>query len=163
VSLGEDQNKMRIRSGDFTDQRVLDLLLIHVTKARAETAPGSDHALDVSGLQSADISFWTLWEDEELLGCGALKTLSADHGEVKSMHTVQSNRRRGAGSAMLRHIIASARARGMSRLSLETGSWDYFGPARAFYRGHGFVECPPFGDYVLDPNSVFMSLDLRDS
>ena len=79
------------------------------------------------------------------------------------MHTVQSFRRRGAGSAMLRHIIATARARGMSRLSLETGSWDYFRPAHAFYRSHGFVECPPFGDYVLDPNSVFMSLDLRES
>jgi putative acetyltransferase len=77
------------------------------------------------------------------------------------MHTVQFSRRRGAGSAMLRHIIAAARAGGMSRLSLETGSWDYFLPARALYRSHGFVECPPFGDYVLDSNSVFMSLDLR--
>src|SRR5262249_40961999 len=137
--------------------------LIHLTKARAETAPGSAHALDVTGLQSPDISFWTMWEDDELVGCGALKQLSPDHGEVKSMHIVQSKRRRGAASAMLRHIIATARARGMSRLSLETGSWDYFRPARAFYRRHGFVECPPFGDYVLDPNSVFMSLSLRTS
>jgi putative acetyltransferase len=79
------------------------------------------------------------------------------------MHTVQSMRRRGAGRAILRHIITRARARGISRLSLETGSWEYFWPAQAFYRSHGFVECPPFGDYVLDPNSVFMSLDLRES
>jgi putative acetyltransferase len=79
------------------------------------------------------------------------------------MYTVESLRGRGAGSAMLRHIIATARARGMSRLSLETGSWDYFLPARALYRSHGFVKCPPFADYVLDPNSVFMSLDLRES
>jgi putative acetyltransferase len=92
-----------------------------------------------------------------------LKRLSADHGEIKSMHTAQSMRGKGAGSAMLRHIIAIARARGMACLSLETGSWDYFRPARAFYRGHGFIECPPFADYVLDPNSVFMSLDLRQS
>jgi putative acetyltransferase len=79
------------------------------------------------------------------------------------MHTARSVRGRGVGSAMLRHIVATARASGMARLSLETGSWDYFEPARAFYRSHGFIECPPFGDYVPDPNSVFMSLDLRKS
>lgn len=89
--------------------------------------------------------------------------LSAEHGEVKSMHTVQSMRGRGAGTAMLRHIIATARVSGMSRLSLETGSWEYFRAARALYRSHGFVECPPFADYVLDPKSVFMSLDLQES
>lgn len=154
---------IRIIQGDFSDPRVVDLLHIHVTGARAETAPGSAHALDLSGLRSTDISFWTIWDDETLLGIGALKRLSGDHGEVKSMYTVQSLRRRGAGSAMLRHIIAAARANGMSRLSLETGSWDYFLPARALYKSHGFVECPPFADYVLDPNSVFMSLDLRES
>jgi putative acetyltransferase len=95
------------------------------------------------------------------VGIGALKRLSPDHGEVKSMHTARSARRRGAGSAMLRHIIAAARARGFSRLSLETGAWDYFGPAQAFYRSHGFEECPPFAGYAPDPNSVFMTLDLR--
>jgi len=88
--------------------------------------------------------------------------VSADDGEVKSMHTAQAVRRKGVGSAMLRHIIASARARGMSRLSLETGSWDHFQPARALYARHGFVACGPFADYVLDPNSVFMTIDLRE-
>jgi putative acetyltransferase len=154
---------LRIVEGDLRDPRVVDLLHIHLTSARAETAPGSAHALDPTGLQSPDISFWTMWDDETLVGIGALKRLSADHGEIKSMHTAQSMRGKGAGSAMLRHIIAVARARGMACLSLETGSWDYFRPARAFYRGHGFIECPPFADYVLDPNSVFMSLDLRQS
>lgn len=154
---------MRIVEGDFSDPRVIALLKIHLTSARAETAPGSAHALDLAGLQSPDISFWTIWEGETLLGIGALKRLSAHHGEVKSMHTFQSGRRRGVGSAMLRHIIAAARACGMSRISLETGSWDYFRPARAFYKSHGFLECTPFGDYVPDPNSIFMSLDLRDS
>lgn len=154
---------MRIVEGDLRDPRVVDLLYIHLTSARAETAPGSAHALDLTGLQSPDISFWTIWDDETLIGVGALKRLTADHGEVKSMHTAQSMRGKGAGSAMLRHIIATARAHGMSRLSLETGSWEYFRPARAFYRSHGFIECPPFADYVLDPNSVFMSLDLRRS
>jgi putative acetyltransferase len=154
---------LRIVEGDLRDPRVVDLLHIHLTSARAETAPGSAHALDPTGLQSPAISFWTMWDDETLVGIGALKRLSADHGEIKSMHTAQSMRGKGAGSAMLRHIIAIARARGMACLSLETGSWDYFRPARAFYRGHGFIECPPFADYVLDPNSVFMSLDLRQS
>jgi putative acetyltransferase len=154
---------LRIIPGDFGNPRVADLLRVHVTQARAQTAPGSAHALDLNGLRSPEISFWTMWEDETLLGFGALKRLSADHGEVKSMHTAQAMRRRGAGSAMLRHLIAAARADGMSRLSLETGSWDYFQPAQALYRSHGFAECPPFADYVLDPNSVFMTLDLRGS
>jgi putative acetyltransferase len=153
---------MRIIPGDFSDPRVVELVRFHMMNARAQTAPGSAHALDLRGLQSPDIGFWTIWDDETLVGIGALKRLSADHGEVKSMHTMQSMRRTGAGSAMLRHIIAAARAGGLSRLSLETGSWDYFKPAHAFYRGHGFVACLPFGDYAPDPNSVFMTLELRD-
>jgi putative acetyltransferase len=151
---------MRIVDGDFSDAWVLDLLRIHLTGSRANTAPGSAHALDIAGLQAPDISFWTIWEGETLLGCGALRRLGAEHGEIKSMHTAQAARRTGVGSAMLRHIIATARARGMARLSLETGSWDYFAPARALYASHGFVECGPFGDYVLDPNSVFMTLEI---
>ena len=152
---------MRIVQGDFSDPRVIALLQTHLISARAETAPGSAHALDLRGLQSPDISFWTIWEDEALVGIGALKRLSAEHGEVKSMHTAQFARGKGVGSALLRHIIATARERGMSRLSLETGSWEYFRPARALYARHGFVECPPFADYVPDRNSIFMSLDLR--
>jgi len=154
---------IRISEGGLSDPRVVELLQIHLTTARAATAPGSAHALDLSGLQAPDISFWTIWDDEALVGVGALKRLTHDHGEIKSMHTAQSMRRRGAGRAMLRHIIAAARARGMSRLSLETGSWDYFRPAHALYRSHGFVECAPFGDYVLDPNSVFMTLELAEA
>ena len=152
---------MRIIDGDPDDTRVVDLLQTHVTSARAQTAPGSAHALDLAGLKSSDISVWTIWEDQTLAGVGALKRLSDDHGEVKSMHTAQAMRGRGAGSAMLRHIIAAAKAGGISRLSLETGSWEYFDPARRLYRKHGFVECPPFADYVLDPNSVFVSLELK--
>jgi putative acetyltransferase len=153
---------VRIVEGDFSDPRVIALLQVHLMNARAQTAPGSAHALDLAGLQSPDVSFWTIWDEQTLLGTGALKRLSRDHGEVKSMYTAESARRRGMGSAMLRHIIATARASGISRLSLETGSWDYFRPARALYSRHGFVECPPFGDYVPDPNSIFMSLELRN-
>ena len=152
---------MRIIKGDLSDPRVVDLIQTHVTSAAAETEPGSAHALDLTGLQAPDVSFWAIWDEETLLGVGALKRLSADHGEVKSMHTVQSLRRRGAASAMLRHIIAAARASGMTRLSLETGSWEYFRPAHALYRRHGFVECPPFAGYRPDPNSLFMALDLK--
>jgi putative acetyltransferase len=153
---------MRIIPGDFDDPRVLALLHLHVTTARAATARESAHALDLQGLKSPDICFWSIWDADTLLVIGALKRLAADHGEVKSMHTVQSMRRRGTGSAMLRHIILAAKAAGMQRLSLETGSWGYFLPAQAFYRRHGFIECSPFADYVSDRNSVFMSLDLRD-
>ncbi len=154
---------MRIIPGDLSDPRVVNLLHTHLATARAQTAAGSAHALNLTELRSPDITLWTIWDEETLIGVGALKQLSANHGEVKSMHIAQSMRRNGAGRAMLRHIIATARARNMVRLSLETGSWEYFRPAQAFYSSHGFVECPPFADYVLDPNSVFMSLDLKKS
>lgn len=152
---------MQILPGDLADPRIIALLDAHVTTARAATARGSAHALDVTALQAPDISFWAIWDGDALLAVGALRRLAPDHGEIKSMHTAQAARRLGAGGTMLRHLIDTARAGGLSRLSLETGAWDYFIPARAFYQRHGFVECPPFGDYTADPNSVFMSLDLR--
>jgi putative acetyltransferase len=151
---------MRITEGGLDDPLVIALLQAHLTRARAETARGSAHALDLSGLRSPEVTFWSAWEGKALVGVGALKRLSADHGEVKSMHTAAVARGRGVGSAMLRQIIAAARARGMSRLSLETGSWAYFTSARALYARHGFVECGPFGEYREDPNSVFMTLAL---
>jgi putative acetyltransferase len=153
---------VRIIEGDLSNPHVIELLHIHLATCRSQTALGSVHALDLNGLQSSDISFWTIWDGETLLGCGALRSLSPDHGEIKSMHTAQTMRGKGVGTAIMRHIIATARARGMSRLSLETGSWEYFGPAREFYKKHGFLECPPFANYVPDPNSVFMSLELRE-
>ena len=153
---------MRIIPADLDDPRVADLLRVHLSAARAATAdPGSVHALDVSGLRSPDIAVWAAWEGEALPGVGALRRLSAHDGEVKSMHTAKAARRRGIGRAMLRHIVAAARSGGLSRLSLETGAPDYFRPAHALYRSSGFAECPPFGEYRDDPNSLFMTLDLR--
>jgi len=152
---------MKITEGGLDDARVQTLLAHHFATARAETAPGSAHALDLSGLKSPDVHFWSAWDGENLIAIGALKRLSESHGEIKSMHTDQSHRRTGAGSAMLRHIIGRARQMGLSRLSLETGSWPYFVPARALYQRYGFVECPPFGSYQADPNSVFMTLELH--
>jgi putative acetyltransferase len=151
---------VHIIEGGLDDPRVVDLLHTHRTRARAETAPESAHALDPSGLRAPEMTFWSAWEDDAVVGIGALKRLSADHGEVKSMYTAEAARERGVGSAILRHIMAAARALGMARLSLETGSWPYFEPARAMYARHGFVECAPFGDYRPDPNSVFMTLAL---
>ena len=151
---------MKITDGGLDDPRVQRLLAHHFTSARAETAPGSAHVLDLSGLKSRDVYFWTAWDGEAVMGVGALKRLSESHGEIKSMHTGQAYRRKKVGSAMLEHIIAEARKMGLSRLSLETGSWPYFAPARELYSRHGFVECPPFGSYVTDPNSVFMTLEL---
>jgi putative acetyltransferase len=152
---------MRIVAGGLDNPHVRALLEHHVATARAETSPGSAHAVDVESLKASDVSFWAAWEDDALLAVGALKRLSNDHGEVKSMHTAEARRRKGMGTAILLHIVDAARAMGLSRLSLETGSWPYFFPARELYKRHGFVECAPFGDYVSDPNSVFMTLDLR--
>jgi putative acetyltransferase len=151
---------MRIIEGGLDDPRVVALLHTHVVRARAETAAGSSHALDLAGLRAPEVTFWSAWEGEEVVGVGALKRLGAEHGEIKSMHTAEAARGRGVASALLREIVAGARARGMTRLSLETGSWPYFLPARALYLRHGFVECGPFGDYRADPNSVFMTLEI---
>src|SRR5262245_33660395 len=107
---------MRIALGDLTDPRVVDLLQRHLTSARAHTAPGSAHALDIAALQTPNITFWAAWDGDALVAVGALKQLAEDHGEVKSMHTSPSARRKGIGSAMLQHVIASARSRGISRL-----------------------------------------------
>ena len=154
---------IRIVPGDLADPRIIDLLNLHVSSALAESPRKSCHAFDVSGLQRPEISFWAIWDGDVLLGVGALMELGEGHGEVKSMHTARAARGRGTGTAMIRHIIETARARGLWRLSLETGSMDYFAAARSLYARHGFVECAPFGSYVVDPNSVFMTLDLADS
>jgi putative acetyltransferase len=151
---------MRIVEGGLDDPRVVALLHTHVTRARAETAAGSAHALDLAGLRAPGMSFWTAWDGDEVVGVGALKRLSLEHGEIKSMHTAEAARGRGVGAAMLRQIMTAARERGMTRLSLETGSWPYFLPARALYARHGFVECGPFGEYREDANSVFMTRDI---
>jgi putative acetyltransferase len=150
-----------IREGGLDDPRVIALLTLHVSRARAVTPPGSAHALDLSGLRAPAITFWSGWDGEALAAVGALRRLSAEDGEVKSMHTAEALRGRGHGRAMLGHIVAAARARGLARLWLETGSFGYFEAARALYAKAGFVDCGPFGDYRPDPNSSFMTLPLR--
>ena len=151
---------MRIEIDDLTRPQVLALLNEHLTNMYELSPPESVHALDVSKLRGSDIAFWTVWEDSELLGCGALKELSPKHGEVKSMRTPQKMRRRGAARAVLTHIVGVARERAYQLLSLETGSAEAFLPAQKLYESFGFTYCGPFGDYKDDPNSVFMQLRL---
>lgn len=146
-----------IRCGGLDDGRVVALLKMHAEINRDVSPPESCHVFDLSRPKADDVSFWSAWDGETLLGVGALKRLDDAHGEVKSMHTAEHARGRGVGGAILETIIAAARAAGMTRLSLETGSMDYFAPARALYARHQFSECPPFGSYVLDPNSFFMT------
>jgi putative acetyltransferase len=139
---------------------VLDLLREHLDDMRAISPRDSVHALDVSGLQSPDVTFWTLWDDGELLACGALREIDPTHGEIKSMRTPARRRGRGAARRMLEHLLAEARRRGYRRVSLETGATAHFVPARTLYASAGFVSCGPFGHYRLDPHSAFMTLEL---
>ncbi|CAN5121859.1 GNAT family N-acetyltransferase [soil metagenome] len=151
---------LRILPGDLDDPRIIALLATHVAGARAGMPRESAHALDVSGLKASDLVLWAAWDGDTLAGVGALRAMGPAEGEIKSMHTAQAARRRGVGSALLRHIIAEATARGYGRLYLETGAIAGFAPARALYRAQSFVECGPFGPYSPDPVSVFMTLPL---
>lgn len=149
---------MNILEGGLDRAEVQQLIAFHLEQSQQNTGPRCAHALNIDGLRGPDIRFWTAWEGEQVLAIGALRRLSDTEGELKSMHTVQHIRRQGFGTMMLRHIIEVARAMGIRRLSLETGSWPYFEPAREFYRRNGFQDCAPFGDYRPDPNSVFMTM-----
>ncbi|HWE46746.1 MAG TPA: GNAT family N-acetyltransferase [Caulobacteraceae bacterium] len=150
----------RIVPADLDDPQVRALLSRHAERARAETGRGSAHALDVDGLKAPDIAVFALYDDEGLAGAGALKRLSGPHAELKAMYVSETRRRSGAGSAMVEHLVGQARARGLTRVSLETGAWPYFAPARALYAKHGFTECGPIEGYVEDENSVFMTREL---
>ena len=151
---------MDLRLDDLRHPAVIALLQEHLDWMHRISPPESVHALDLAALRRPDITFWTLWDGDALAGCGALRELTQAHGEVKSMRTAQTRLRRGVAARMLEHILAEARRRGYGRLSLETGSMAYFAPARALYARAGFSPCAPFGDYVDDPNSVFMTRTL---
>ena len=151
---------LRIERDDLSRPQVHALLQEHLSNMHELSPPESVHALDLSRLRVPEITFWTVWDEGVLLGCGALKELTSTHGEIKSMRTPQALRRRGAARAMVAHIIEQARSRGYARLSLETGSHAAFLPAQSLYGSFGFSLCRPFGDYRDDPNSVFMSMHL---
>lgn len=151
---------MDIRVDDLRGPEIKELLEAHLELMRAITPPESVHALDLEGLRAPEVTFWTMWIDDELLCCGALKEIGPHHGEIKSMHTAARARGRGLARKMVEHILNKARSRKYTRLSLETGGFDAFIPARALYADFGFQMTEPFGDYELDPNSAYMTLEL---
>jgi putative acetyltransferase len=151
---------MDVRRDNLTDPAVIELLREHLRCMAMASPPESVHALDLDGLRRPEITFFTIWNHGELAGCGALKELGPRHGEIKSMRTADAFQRTGVARRMLAHLIEEARGRGYRRLSLETGSGAYFEPARKLYAAFGFEFCEPFGAYLPDPNSMFMTLDL---
>src|ERR1044071_1170492 len=149
-----------IKIDDLRGPEISELLAEHLRCMTEVSPPESRHALNLDGLRKPDITFWSVWQDRELVGCGALKELDAEHGEIKSMRTAATHLRKGVGSFVLQHIISEAKRRGYRRLSLETGSMPYFRPAHSLYRKFEFEECAPFADYLQDPNSLFMTKEL---
>lgn len=151
---------MEIKVDDLTGPEIARLLNEHLETMHLHSPPESVHALPIEQLRSPDVTFWSVWEDGELLGCGALKQLDPQHGEIKSMRTVSRHLRKGVARAVLNHIVEEAKRRRYRQLSLETGSMAAFEPARRLYERAGFTYCEPFADYIEDPNSVFMTMAL---
>jgi putative acetyltransferase len=151
---------MRVEIDDLSRPQVLALLTEHLADMYATSPPQSVHALDLGGLSDPAVTVWTLWDDEDVLGCAALKELSPFEGEIKSMRTAATSRGRGVATQLLATVIDEARRRQYRRLSLETGTQPFFAPARRLYARHGFVRCGPFGDYQPDPNSTYFTRTL---
>ncbi|MFB5763964.1 GNAT family N-acetyltransferase [Paenibacillus medicaginis] len=148
---------MDIKKDDLTGPEIIALIGEHLQDMHDTSPPESVHALDLDGLKKPEITFWSVWEEDQLLGCGALKELDPLHGEVKSMRTAAQHLRKGVAREMLAYIIEEAKRQGYERISLETGSMEAFAPARRLYESFGFEYCGPFADYIEDPNSVFMT------
>ena len=151
---------MEIRTDNLKGPEIIALLREHLRCMEQVSPPESRHALNLDGLRQPDITFWTIWDNDKLAGCGALKQLDSHHGEIKSMRTATAYLRQGVASRMLTHILSEAQRRNYRRLSLETGAFPYFEPARKLYAGFGFTLCEPFANYKPDPNSVFMTKEL---
>jgi len=149
-----------IKIDNLKGPAIAELLSEHLRCMAEVSPPESRHALNLDELRKPEITFWSMYRGNELVGCGALKELESCHGEVKSMRTAKAHLRQGIASLVLQHIISEAMRRGYRRLSLETGSMEYFKPAHDLYRKFGFTDCLPFANYRLDPNSVFMTLEL---
>jgi len=151
---------MDIRVDDLRGPEIIALLQEHLRGMALHSPPESIHALDLAGLRKPEITFWTMWQGPELMGCGAVKELDARHGEIKSMRTAALHLRKGVAAGLMHHILEEAGRRSYRRLSLETGSMAAFAPAHALYTGFGFRLCGPFADYVEDPYSVFMTREI---
>ncbi len=151
---------MEIRLDDLGGPEIAALLAEHLNCMAQVSPPESRHALNLERLRAPDITFWTAWHGPQLAGCAALKEIDSTHGEVKSMRTAKTHLRRGVARLLLDHVIGEAKRRGYHRLSLETGSFPYFEPARTLYRRAGFEECAAFANYKPDPNSTFFSREI---
>ena len=149
-------SRLTIRADDLTDPRVRDLVALHVGSMLADSPPGTSYALDLTGLTGPGMTVWTAWDGDALAGMVAL----SDAGELKSMRTHPDHLRRGVAAALLTHALGHARARGLERVVLETGTGPAFGPAVAFYRRSGFVDRGPFGAYAAGPDNQFLELVL---
>lgn len=148
---------LKIVVDDLSGPEIARFLAEHVEQMRSLTPLESKHALDLDSLRKPDITFWSALDGDSLVGCGAIKRLDAGHAELKSMRTRPTRQRSGIASQLLEHILSEAKAMGLTRLSLETGSAEFFLPARRLYEKFGFQLCDPFADYQPDPNSTFMT------
>lgn len=153
-------DKLNIRIDELSDQRVIRFLQDHLQLMREITPPGCVHALDIDALKRPEVTFWTVWDEQTLICCGALKELDPQHAELKSMRTAPAHLEQGVASVLLNHIISEAKKRNYKRLSLETGSYEAFVPARKLYEKFGFDYCGPFSDYATSSNHVFMTIQL---
>ena len=151
---------MRSIEGNFDNSEVNDLLKKHFIELRSVSPAGSTHVLDIDGLKDPSIKFWSLWEDNKLVGCGALKFLEKNHGEFKSIRVADEFKKKGAGERIINHLIEEAKKLKISKLSIETGAGEFFLPARKLFSKFGFKKCPPFAHYKDDPNSCYYTLNL---
>jgi putative acetyltransferase len=151
---------VEIKIDDLSGSEIAEFLEAHIKEMKSVSPPESKHALDLEGLRKLEITFWTVWDNSRLIGCGAMKELDANHGEIKSMRAAISRRGKGVASMLLQHILNEAKLRGYWSISLETGSMPFFKPARDLYAKYGFKNCAPFSTYREDPNSVFMTRKL---
>ena len=151
---------MKSIEGNFENTEVNELLKKHFIELRSVSPEGSTHVLDIDGLKDKSIKFWSLWENNELIGCGALKFLEKHHGEFKSIRVADKFRKNGMGEKIIAHLIDQAKQIGIKKLSIETGSGDFFTPARKLFKKFGFKECTPFAHYKEDPNSCYYSLNI---
>ena len=151
---------MKSIEGNFDNLEVNDLLKKHFIELRSVSPAGSTHVLDIDGLKDPSIKFWSLWENNKLIGCGALKFLEKDHGEFKSIRVADEFRKKGIGERIINHLIEEAKKLEISKLSIETGAGEFFLPARNLFSKFGFKKSEPFAHYKVDPNSCYFTLDL---
>ena len=143
--------------GNFDNSEVNELLNKHFIELKAASPEGSAHVLDIPGLKDSSIKFWSLWENDKLIGCGALKFINNNHGEFKSIRVHDNFRNKGYGVKVIKHLINEAKKLNIKQISVETGAGEFFNPARKLFDQYGFTECEPFSHYKLDENSIYLT------